>query len=85
MDSFVTVIGAASIAVSGMSYTNYVVNENLNDEQKEELVRNTRTDYVTIEHLDNHILATDYYQKSEQIELIHTETKNTKPWYRPFC
>jgi CRISPR/Cas system-associated protein endoribonuclease Cas2 len=59
--------------------THYVINKNLNEEQRIELVEQTKTDYVTIELLDNNILMTDFYQKSDQVTLFHIE-KTKKFW-----
>ena len=59
--------------------THYVINKNLNEEQRIELVEQTKTDYVTIELLDNNILMTDFYQKSDQVTLFHIE-KTKKIW-----
>lgn len=49
--------------------------------KKTELIQQTRTDYVAIEHLENNILITDVFQKAGQIELFTTEKPNKKPWY----
>jgi CRISPR/Cas system-associated protein endoribonuclease Cas2 len=59
--------------------THYIINKNLNEEQRIELVEQTKTDYVTIELLDNNILMTDFYQKSDQVTLFHIE-KTKKFW-----
>ena len=75
-------IGGATATISGgIGLTSYVLDQNLSDEQKVELVRKTKTDYVTIEHLENNNLMTDFYQNSDQISLFHTE-KTKKPWYK---
>jgi hypothetical protein len=81
MDALNSVATAGSTLVGGIGLTHYVLNKNLTEEQRRELIEKTRTDYVTIEHLDNNMLMTDYYQKSDQINLFHTE-KTTKPWYK---
>lgn len=75
-------IGGATATISGgIGFTSYVLDKNLSDEQKVELVRKTKTDYVTIEHLENNNLMTDFYQNSDQISLFHTE-KTKKLWYK---
>jgi hypothetical protein len=42
---------------------------------------NSKTDYVTMEHLNNNILMTEFYQKTDQITLLHTETTK-RSWYK---
>ena len=70
-----------STIAGGIGLTHYVLNRQLTEEQRIQLVEQTRTDYVTIEHLDNNILMTDCYQKSDQVNLFHIE-KIKKLWYK---
>ena len=77
------VIAGTGIVTGGYSLAKMIVDNNLDDQQKETLIRNTRTDYVTIEHRDNNQLITEYYQKSESINLLHVEkVKDVKHWYQ---
>ena len=81
IEALQAVATAGSTVTGGIGLTHYVINKNLNEEQRIELVEKTRTDYVTIELLDNNILMTDFYQKSDQVTLFHTE-KTKKSWYK---
>ena len=66
----------------GFSWARYVVDENLSEEQKQTLTEKTKTDYVMIEHNHNNILVTEYFQKHEDINLLHTEEQKLRPWYK---
>jgi TolA-binding protein len=81
IEALQAVTTAGSAVTSGIGLTHYVINKNLNEEQRIELVSQTRTDYVTLELLDNNILITDFYQKSDKVTLFHTE-KTKKSWYK---
>jgi hypothetical protein len=81
LDSLNTIASAGSTAAGGISFTHFLLNQNLNDDQKAELIRQTRTDYVGIEHLENNMLITDVYQKADQVELFSTAKPIKKPWY----
>jgi hypothetical protein len=81
IEAFQSIVSAGSTIASGIGMTHYFLNKNLNKEQKEELVRQTKTDYVIVEHLDNNNLMTDYFQNSDTIELVHSE-KSRKSWYK---
>jgi len=35
-----------------------------------------------IEHNHNNMLVTEYYQKHEDINLLHTEEQKLRPWYQ---
>ena len=82
LEALSAVTEAGSTLAGGIGLTSYLINENLDESQKRNLVEKTRTDYVTIEHLDNNILMTDFYQKSDQIYLFHHTEKIKKPWYK---
>ena len=66
----------------GFSWARHIVDENLNEEQKQALTEKTKTDYVMIEHNHNNMLVTEYYQKHEDINLLHTEKQKLRPWYK---
>jgi len=81
IEALQAVATAGSTVTGGIGLTHYVINKNINQEQRIQLVEQTRTDYVTIELLDNNILMTDFYQKFDQVTLFHTE-KTKKFWYK---
>lgn len=60
-----------------------MLNQNLSEEKRLKLVKTTKTDYVTIERIENNILMTEYYQNSEDVDLFHIDRdKIKKPWYK---
>jgi TolA-binding protein len=81
IEALQAVTTAGSTITNGIGLTHYVINKNLNEKQRIELVEQTRTDYVIIELLDNNILMTDFYQKSDKVTLFHTE-KTKESWYK---
>ena len=63
LDVLTAVTGAGSTIAGGIGLTSYVINENLDESQKQNLVEKTRTDYVTIEHLDNQYINDRFLSK----------------------
>jgi hypothetical protein len=77
-----SIASAGSTAAGGISFTHFLLKSNLDDDQKTALIQQTRTDYVSIEHLENNMLITNVYQKADQVELFRTEKPiKKKPWY----
>jgi hypothetical protein len=81
MESLQAVSAVGSTIAGGIGLTNYFLTRNLTEQEKADLIEKTRTDYVIIEPLENNILMTDCYQKSDQINLFHIE-KVQKSWYK---
>ena len=72
LDALNSIASAGSTAAGGISFTHFLLKSNLDDDQKTALIQQTRTDYVSIEHLENNMLITNVYQKADQVELFRT-------------
>ena len=80
VEALQAVISASSIVTGGYGLTQYMLSETLSNEERENLAQNTKTHYVTVEHRENNQLITEYYKKTEDINLFHTEIKTIR-WY----
>lgn len=85
LDVLKSVASGRSFIANGIGLTSYILSADLTESQMKKLVEHTLTNYITIEHLNNKILTTNFYKRSEPDTSFYTEIKNIeikKPWYK---